>query len=71
MLFPVIPELGQCLGAVSLWQECVGQGSVFSVSAERFLHTVSTVYSGFLPERADTGKSSSSECVYAARVTVP
>uniref|UniRef100_A0A3Q0SRF2 RHO family interacting cell polarization regulator 1 n=1 Tax=Amphilophus citrinellus TaxID=61819 RepID=A0A3Q0SRF2_AMPCI len=50
----VIPELGLCLGAVSLWQECVGQGSVYSVSAERFLNTVSTVYSGLLPERADT-----------------
>ncbi|XP_030587482.1 rho family-interacting cell polarization regulator 1 isoform X2 [Archocentrus centrarchus] len=50
----VIPELGLCLGAVSLWQECVGQDSVYSVSAERFLNTVSTVYSGLLPERADT-----------------
>ncbi|XP_063335124.1 rho family-interacting cell polarization regulator 1 isoform X3 [Pelmatolapia mariae] len=49
----VIPELGLCLGAVSLWQECVGQGSVYSVSAERFLNTLSTIYAGLLPERAE------------------
>ncbi|XP_034389892.1 rho family-interacting cell polarization regulator 1-like isoform X2 [Cyclopterus lumpus] len=48
----VIPQLGLCLGAVSLWQQCVGQGSVYSVSAESFLNTLSTVYSGILPERA-------------------
>ncbi|KAL4005301.1 hypothetical protein ACER0C_005014 [Sarotherodon galilaeus] len=49
----VIPELGLCLGAVSLWQECVGQGSVYSVSAESFLNTLSTIYAGLLPERAE------------------
>uniref|UniRef100_A0A3Q4GZL9 RHO family interacting cell polarization regulator 1 n=3 Tax=Neolamprologus brichardi TaxID=32507 RepID=A0A3Q4GZL9_NEOBR len=49
----VIPELGLCLGAVSLWQECVGQGSMYSVSAERFLNTLSTIYAGLLPERAE------------------
>uniref|UniRef100_A0A8C2Z0F6 RHO family interacting cell polarization regulator 1 n=1 Tax=Cyclopterus lumpus TaxID=8103 RepID=A0A8C2Z0F6_CYCLU len=48
----LIPQLGLCLGAVSLWQQCVGQGSVYSVSAESFLNTLSTVYSGILPERA-------------------
>ncbi|XP_068579103.1 rho family-interacting cell polarization regulator 1-like isoform X2 [Cebidichthys violaceus] len=48
----VIPQLGLCLGAVSLWQQCVGQGSVYSVSAESFLVTLSTLYSGILPERA-------------------
>ncbi|CAI5665826.1 unnamed protein product [Oreochromis niloticus] len=49
----VIPELGLCLGAVSLWQECVGQGSVYSVSAESFLNTLLTIYAGLLPERAE------------------
>ncbi|XP_075932556.1 rho family-interacting cell polarization regulator 1-like isoform X2 [Anarhichas minor] len=48
----VIPQLGLCLGAESLWQQCVGQGSVYSVSAESFLVTLSTLYSGILPERA-------------------
>uniref|UniRef100_A0A3P8Q175 FAM65 N-terminal domain-containing protein n=1 Tax=Astatotilapia calliptera TaxID=8154 RepID=A0A3P8Q175_ASTCA len=49
----LIPALGLCLGAVSLWQECVGQGSMYSVSAERFLNTLSTIYAGLLPERAE------------------
>ncbi|XP_054475377.1 rho family-interacting cell polarization regulator 1-like isoform X2 [Anoplopoma fimbria] len=48
----VIPQLGLCLGAVSLWQQCVGEGSVYSVSAESFLVMLSSVYSGILPERA-------------------
>ncbi|XP_044213513.1 rho family-interacting cell polarization regulator 1 isoform X1 [Thunnus albacares] len=48
----VIPQLGLCMGAVSLWQQCVGQGSVYSVSAESFLVTLSTVYSSILPDRA-------------------
>ncbi|XP_074487708.1 rho family-interacting cell polarization regulator 1 isoform X1 [Sebastes fasciatus] len=48
----VIPQLGLCLGAVSLWQQCVGQGSVYSVSAESFLVTLSTAYSRILPEKA-------------------
>ncbi|XP_039989913.1 rho family-interacting cell polarization regulator 1 isoform X2 [Xiphias gladius] len=48
----VIPQLGLCLGAVSLWQQCVGKGSVYSVSAESFLLTLSTAYSSILPERA-------------------
>ncbi|KAM7413814.1 hypothetical protein PAMA_018892 [Pampus argenteus] len=47
----VIPQLGLCMGAVSLWQQCVGQGSVYSVSAESFLVTLSTVYSRVLPDR--------------------
>ncbi|XP_051239100.1 rho family-interacting cell polarization regulator 1 isoform X2 [Dicentrarchus labrax] len=50
----VIPQLGLCLGAVSLWQQCVGQGSVYSVHAESFLVTLSTVYSSMLPERASS-----------------
>ncbi|TMS05270.1 Rho family-interacting cell polarization regulator 1 [Larimichthys crocea] len=48
----VIPQLGLCLGAVSLWQQCMGQGSVYRVSAESFLATLSTVYSRMLPERS-------------------
>ncbi|XP_029289008.1 LOW QUALITY PROTEIN: rho family-interacting cell polarization regulator 1 [Cottoperca gobio] len=48
----VIPQLGLCVGAVSLWQQCVGQGSVYSVSAESVLLTLSAVYSRILPERA-------------------
>nr|XP_020480235.1 protein FAM65A-like [Monopterus albus] len=48
----VIPQLGLCLGAVSLWQQCVGQGSVYSVSAENVLITLSTAYCNILPERA-------------------
>ncbi|KAM4573566.1 rho family-interacting cell polarization regulator 1-like isoform 2-T2 [Odontesthes bonariensis] len=50
----VIPQLGQYLGAVSLWQQCVGQGSVYCVSVENFLATLSAVYSSMLRERADT-----------------
>ncbi|XP_041794715.1 rho family-interacting cell polarization regulator 1 isoform X2 [Chelmon rostratus] len=49
-----IPQLGLCLGAVSLWQRCVGQGSVYSVYAESFLVTLSTVYSSILPERVSS-----------------
>ncbi|XP_045892469.1 rho family-interacting cell polarization regulator 1 isoform X1 [Micropterus dolomieu] len=51
-LAEVVPQLGLCLGAMSLWQQCVGQGSVYSVSAESFLVTLSAVYSSILPERA-------------------
>ncbi|XP_018534112.1 rho family-interacting cell polarization regulator 1 isoform X2 [Lates calcarifer] len=50
----VIPQLGLCQGAVSLWQQCVKQGSVYSVSAENFLLTLSTAYSSMLPERASS-----------------
>ncbi|KAK5867975.1 hypothetical protein PBY51_012426 [Eleginops maclovinus] len=50
----VIPQLGLCLGAESLWQQCVGQCSVYSVSAESFLLTLSTVYSRTLQERASS-----------------
>lgn len=59
----VIPQLGSCLGAESLWQQCAGQGSVYSVSAESFLDTLSTAYTRLLPEKAsgmaDTGTSAS------------
>ncbi|KAF3689307.1 Rho family-interacting cell polarization regulator 1 [Channa argus] len=50
----VMPQLDLCHGAVSLWQQCVGQGSVYSVSAESFLVTVYTVYSSILPERVSS-----------------
>lgn len=46
----VIPQLGLCLGVVSLWQHCVRQDSVYSVSADSFLVTLSAVYSSILPE---------------------
>ncbi|KAG7521509.1 rho family-interacting cell polarization regulator 1 isoform X1 [Solea senegalensis] len=49
-----IPQLSQCQGAVSLWQQCVGQGSVYSVSADNFLMTLSTAYSRVLPEKASS-----------------
>ncbi|XP_017289412.1 rho family-interacting cell polarization regulator 1 isoform X2 [Kryptolebias marmoratus] len=49
----VLPELGRCLGAVSLWQLCVGRGSMYCVSADTFLMTLSTIYSSMLHERAD------------------
>ncbi|KAM9854287.1 rho family-interacting cell polarization regulator 1 [Aulostomus maculatus] len=48
----VIPQLGLCTGAVSLWQQCVGQGSVYSVSAESFLANLSSLYSRVLHERS-------------------
>ncbi|XP_068459573.1 rho family-interacting cell polarization regulator 1 isoform X2 [Clinocottus analis] len=50
----VIPQLRLCAGAVSLWQQCVGRGSVYSASAESFLDTLSTVYCGTLPERVSS-----------------
>uniref|UniRef100_A0A3Q3EIH2 RHO family interacting cell polarization regulator 1 n=1 Tax=Labrus bergylta TaxID=56723 RepID=A0A3Q3EIH2_9LABR len=50
----VIPQLDQCLGAVLLWQQCVGQGSVYRVSAESFLSALSTLYSNNLPQRASS-----------------
>ncbi|XP_028286967.1 rho family-interacting cell polarization regulator 1 isoform X2 [Parambassis ranga] len=49
----VIPQLGLCAGAVSLWQQCVEDGSVYSISAESFLATLSTNYSSIVPESAD------------------
>ncbi|XP_062245012.1 rho family-interacting cell polarization regulator 1 isoform X2 [Platichthys flesus] len=46
----VIPQLGLCQGAVSLWQQCVGQGSKYIVSAEDLLDTLSTAFSSILAE---------------------
>ncbi|CAJ1057321.1 rho family-interacting cell polarization regulator 1 isoform X1 [Xyrichtys novacula] len=48
----VIPQLGLCLGAVLLWQQSVGQGSMYSVSAESFLSALSTLYVSSLPQKA-------------------
>ncbi|XP_076589432.1 rho family-interacting cell polarization regulator 1 isoform X2 [Chaetodon auriga] len=50
----VIPQLSLCLGAVSLWQQSVGQGSVYSVYAESLMVTLSTVYASILPERVNS-----------------
>lgn len=61
----VIPQLGQCHGAVSLWQQCVGQESVYSVSAESFLVTLASVYSNKATNNiADTGTTSSAPILY-------
>ncbi|KAF7213679.1 rho family-interacting cell polarization regulator 1 [Nothobranchius furzeri] len=49
----VIPELAQCHGAESLWKQCVGHDSVYAVSADSFLTTLSTVYSSVLSERTN------------------
>ncbi|XP_070400225.1 rho family-interacting cell polarization regulator 1 isoform X1 [Nothobranchius furzeri] len=50
----VVPELGLCRGAVSLWQQCVKNSSVFCVSADCFMKTLSAVYSSRLSDRGDT-----------------
>ncbi|XP_029992225.1 rho family-interacting cell polarization regulator 1-like isoform X2 [Sphaeramia orbicularis] len=47
----VIPQLDLVLGAVSLWQRLLKQGSVYSVSVDTFLSTLTSVYSNILPER--------------------
>lgn len=63
----VIPQLGLCAGAVSLWQQCVEDGSVYSISAESFLATLSTIYSSIVPGRADSG-TTTCMCVYIVQV---
>ncbi|XP_034542122.1 rho family-interacting cell polarization regulator 1 isoform X2 [Notolabrus celidotus] len=50
----VIPQLGLCQGAVLLWQQSVGQGSMYSVSAESFLSALSMLYSTSLPQKASS-----------------
>uniref|UniRef100_A0A3P9III4 RHO family interacting cell polarization regulator 1 n=2 Tax=Oryzias latipes TaxID=8090 RepID=A0A3P9III4_ORYLA len=50
----VIPQLGLCLGAVSLWQQCSAQGSVYCCSADTFLAALSEVYGGVLQDEDDT-----------------
>lgn len=64
----VIPQLSLCQGAVFLWQQCVGQGSVYCICTESLLGTLSTVYTGILPENssnmADTGTAISVRCAY-------
>ncbi|KAM6937915.1 rho family-interacting cell polarization regulator 1 [Xenentodon cancila] len=50
----VIPPLGPCAGAALLWQQCVGQGSIYCVPADCFLFTLSEVYSNLLQEHASS-----------------
>ncbi|XP_034735686.1 rho family-interacting cell polarization regulator 1 [Etheostoma cragini] len=59
----VIPQLGLCSGAVSLWQHCMGQGSVYSVSANSFLVTLSTLYPRILPESASNMADTVFQCL--------
>ncbi|KAM9808076.1 rho family-interacting cell polarization regulator 1 [Neosynchiropus ocellatus] len=56
----VIPELGLCMGAVSLWQQCVGTDGVYSASTEKFVVALTSVYGSALPEKA----SSMAEAVF-------
>lgn len=60
-LLAVIPELDQCFGAGSLWEQCVGDGCLYCVSAKTFMNTLSTLYASMLSDRADTGKT---KCVW-------
>uniref|UniRef100_A0A8C5EC26 FAM65 N-terminal domain-containing protein n=1 Tax=Gouania willdenowi TaxID=441366 RepID=A0A8C5EC26_GOUWI len=39
---------------VSLWTQCVGLESVYTVSAQKFLAMLSSLYSNLLPEKSDT-----------------
>lgn len=50
----VIPQLGLCLGAVSLWQQCSGQGSMYCCSADIFLATLSKIYSDDVDDTGTT-----------------
>ncbi|XP_061577575.1 rho family-interacting cell polarization regulator 1 isoform X2 [Cololabis saira] len=50
----VIPPLGQCAGAALLWQQCVGQGSIYYVSADSFLLALSEVYCNLLQDHASS-----------------
>ncbi|XP_038157063.1 rho family-interacting cell polarization regulator 1 isoform X3 [Cyprinodon tularosa] len=49
----VIPELGQCFGALGLWERCADQGTVYCVSVDNLLSTLSSSYSSVLHDRAD------------------
>ncbi|XP_054888981.1 rho family-interacting cell polarization regulator 1 isoform X2 [Poeciliopsis prolifica] len=49
----VIPELGHCFGALSLWEQSTEYGTVYCVSVENFLSTLSTSYSSMPHGRAD------------------
>lgn len=50
----VVPQLAVCEGAVSLWQHCVGQDSIYIVSGDKFLNSLSSVFSRELPESSVT-----------------
>lgn len=47
----VIPQLAPIQGALCLWEKCAQQSSVYNVSVDTFLSTLSAVYSNILPER--------------------
>ncbi|XP_023204482.1 rho family-interacting cell polarization regulator 1 isoform X1 [Xiphophorus maculatus] len=49
----VIPELGHCFGALSLWEQSTECGTVYCVSVENFLSTLSTSYSSMAHGGAD------------------
>lgn len=49
----VIPELGQCFGALSLWEQCAEHGSVYCVSVGTLLSTLSASYSSAPHETPD------------------
>ncbi|XP_032402685.1 LOW QUALITY PROTEIN: rho family-interacting cell polarization regulator 1 [Xiphophorus hellerii] len=49
----VIPELGHCFGALSLWEQSTECGTVYCVSVENFLSTLSTSYSSMPHGGAD------------------
>jgi len=55
----VIPQLGQCQGAVLLWQQCVGRGNLYHVTTESLLAALGMLCSFKLPEKmadvADSG----------------
>ncbi|XP_043981563.1 rho family-interacting cell polarization regulator 1 isoform X2 [Gambusia affinis] len=49
----VIPELGLCFGALSLWEQSTECSTVYCVSVENFLSTLSTQYSSMPHGGAD------------------
>ncbi|CAB1437804.1 unnamed protein product [Pleuronectes platessa] len=63
----VIPQLGLCLGAVSLWQKCVGQGSSTASLLRTSWITLSTAFSSILPEMVSSMADKCS-CVLIERV---
>ncbi|KAM6946371.1 rho family-interacting cell polarization regulator 1 [Aplochiton taeniatus] len=48
----VVPQLEQCHGASSLWQQSTENDSVYSTSTDAFLVATATAYTCKLPERA-------------------
>lgn len=64
----VVPQLSFCSGAVSLWHQCVGQDSVYSVSVDRLLRTLSTVYTSRLPEKTSSMADSGTNCAVGVSI---